>query len=973
MRTAGLCAPGLTVALTFLGGAGCSSSIGDSRSGAASGPAPAPTAAAAAEAPPPPDSLAPLYALTPRAEYARLAPPVGGVPVALRDQDFVAADVRVSAADRLDAIAEQLALERGEDAPPDLIPALDDRLRARGIPFRGNPSDVLLASQPDGARLFVPLGGDLMTPGNEVAVLDVGGAPALLGRVRVGVRPQRLALHPAGLVIVCNQYSNYLSVLDARSGAALERDGQPLRIYTEPHCADLVLVARDAARPDPDAQYLYVANRWRRSVLVYRLDVQRGPGGGVAQVLQTDATGAALYSGPLREIVDVGPAPSRLRLDPVGRALYVSNHQGGLVARIDLDSQTVTARFEAGAPSADVAPLADRVYVATLMPDRGLLAPQDANVSPSVQAAPLEVVGLDGAVHRAHPGALLDGTRSYGFEDVRNGLWELDLALRPLAYYTDDVSAEPGFAPARKILAGALPQALVRNAAGDRLYLALGGSDLVQELIVDPAAASSAPSPGRTFATRERPFALALDEARARLYVAAWGGEVLEVIDLAGGARLAEVDLGYAQPRYPATALEEGERRFYDASWSNNGRKSCAHCHFDELIGDGLAFANGTTAPTAVHRVKPNQNLLTTDAYFWNGSFAHGGYRSLAFAAQLRTNCEIVMFGLVEGPASDPATRVGDPANVTSDGRDAACRPLDSAPGALPANFDEGDPSIREVVAAQQALGDAHVIATTGRSSDELSRLIDLYSVSELRLPPNPARQGLERGAASPQEREALERGEALFARAGCAGCHVPADPRQPFANGAERGSGADWTARFADRYADDPRLLALLPEGLPAAFLDAIRTETPSPDVNVHLDPIDFLTPFCFAPGSCLVFEDPLEPGIGEAEEMRRLELLVRVHLADRARGFVPGNVRGQVKINVPALRGVWAQAGLLHHGHARGIREAVLAPGHPALRPGERGWAVSAAGEPDTHGLTHDLTAGEVDALVRYVRSIE
>ena len=82
---------------------------------------------------------------------------------------------------------------------------------------------------------------------------------------------------------------------------------------------------------------------------------------------------------------------------------------------------------------------------------------------------------------------------------------------------------------------------------------------------------------------------------------------------------------------------------------------------------------------------------------------------------------------------------------------------------------------------------------------------------------------------------------------------------------------------------------------------------------------------------------------------------------------------VSSQVKVNVPSLRGVWTQANLLHHGHALSIREAILAPGHPGLRAGERGYAVGPDGNPNTHGTTRELRPAEVDALVLYVRSIE
>jgi DNA-binding beta-propeller fold protein YncE len=508
-RTGVLVGAALVVASGVLVAVGCRpASQGETGPPSASDPPPALDAGAARS------SLAPLYALVPREEYGRLAPPVGGTPAPLLDADFVSPDVRISAATRLGEIAEQIAAERGRDVPQEIVSA-DDRARAQGIPFRGNPSDVVLADLPGDAKLFVPLGGDLMTPGNEVAVVGVERAPAMRARIRVGVRPQRLAVHPAGLVFVCNQYSNYLSIIHAAREELLVVDGRALEIATLHSCSDLAFAPVDPAASDSDAQLLYVANRQRRSVLEYRVEVVRDAADEIVDVRQVGLAGSP-PGVPLREFSDVGPSPTRLHVHAPSRSLYVTNQRGGAVARIDLDAGVVVARFDAGAPAIDLARIGDRVYVPTLMPDRGLLSSDEAaDVSPLVQAAPFEVTGLDGQTHVAHPGARFDGTRSYNFEDVRNGLYALDAdLLGALVYYTDDVSAEPNFGPAQKILAGALPQAIVRNRTGDRMYVALGGSDLVQELIVDPAAPEVLTA-GRSFSTRERPSALALDEERA--------------------------------------------------------------------------------------------------------------------------------------------------------------------------------------------------------------------------------------------------------------------------------------------------------------------------------------------------------------------------------------------------------------------------------------------------------------------------
>jgi cytochrome c peroxidase len=494
----------------------------------------------------------------------------------------------------------------------------------------------------------------------------------------------------------------------------------------------------------------------------------------------------------------------------------------------------------------------------------------------------------------------------------------------------------------------------------------MSGSRLVQELSVDLASRPFVVKPtGRTFATRERPFALALDGNR--LYVADWGGEVLEAFDLGTGARTAEVDLGYALPRYPATNIERGEHAFYDASWSNNGRKTCATCHVDELDTDGIGYANGATAPTAYHQVKPNHNLMTTDSFFWNGSFRNGNYASLAFAAQTRTNCEVIQLGLVEGPASDPNTRVGDPNNqFRIAAQDPQCRPQVSGPGTL-ANA----AAIATVVNAERAIADQRIQERTGFDKTRLSRFIDFYSVAELRLPPNPLTYHVKANELTKAEADKVVRGQEVFASAGCATCHQPDNARHPFSDGKNHGPGADWVARFIAEYKDDPRLRAILPDGIPQGMIDGSGNVGGSRTVNFHT-PLDDFLPFCFTATSCLEIADPLAVKANAAEETRRLELLVRFNLVDPQRGFVPGNVSGQARVNTPSLRGVWTQANLLHHGLARTVNEAILGPGHSALTAGERGFAVDTVGL-DPHGATSKLPKADVEALVRYVESIE
>jgi DNA-binding beta-propeller fold protein YncE len=929
--------------------------------------------------PPPPDpplptpsiyvrgSLTPLFELTPRVEYGRLEH--NGINLA--DSDFSAgANVLTSAAQKLDEIGAQIAAERSQPLPVALIRNQEDRQRAQQIPFRGNPSDAKIVRVGGRTKLYVPLGGDISTPGNEVAVVDLDAGLAIT-RIKVGVRPQRLAVHPSGLVFVCNQYSNYISIIDPRTDQLLRDADGPVEIATEYYCSDLAFVPRSRVAPDEDVQDLYVANPWRASVLRYGLQVDRDaladrPVG--VRVIEPQAPSPV--NQPAAEITGAGSNPFRLALSEDQRNLYVANNRGGELARISIQDGLVAARIALNAPAIDVVNIGDSVLVPTTMPDRGLLAADEAEVSPQVSASPAIVTGLDQQPHEAHPGALFDGTKSYNFEDIRNGLFEIDFQLQPgvrPTYFTDDISAEPNFVAAQKVLAGAVPQSIARTVAGDRIFVAFGGSDLVQELRMQGGNFEVTDNGGGVFRTAERPFAIAVNEVDNQLVVASWGGEVIETFDLTTRQRLRTIDLGYAQPSYPATNIERGEYLFYNADWSNNGRKSCAGCHVDELLADGIGFANGATAPTAYHQVRPNYNLMTTDSYFWNGAFANGSYASLATAAQTRTNCELVLFGFIEGPASNPNTRVGDPANRVTDGRDDECRPQSAGPGRLPSNFD----AALQIVAAQKVVANQVILAETGLQRDDVARLVDFYSVAELRLPPNPLKYLADNQQLGTEVQAQLEQGKQLFTEAGCANCHDPGNLRAPFTDGLEHGSGADWRELFVNTYLTDARLEPF--GGVPENMLLGMSASVADKEVNIHLDPIDYFVPFCFDGESCLSFEDPLVVRGNNALETERLELLARVNFADPDRGFVPGNVRGRPAVNTPSLRGLWWENNYLRHGHARTIGEAVLAPGHQALRPGERGFAVDAFGSFDVHGETSTLTAAQIDALVLYVSSIE
>jgi hypothetical protein len=927
--------------------------------------------------PPPPapatykrGSLSPVYQLTPRSEQTRFLE--GGV--ALSDTDFTSNTNNFTAASqKLDEIGAQIGRERGTGTI-NLINDNNDRILAQAIPFRGNPTDVKIVRIGSLRKAYVPLGGDLMTPGNEIASVNL--ATGQVTRIKVGIHPQRVAIHPDNLVFVCNQFSNYISVIDATTDQPLlDGTGNPVEVKTEFYCTDLVFVPRSVAAPNPDEQDLYVANEWRGSVLKYGLTVIRdGVSNLPKDVRVTNPANPNPASQPAAEIA-AGHNPMRLSVGQDLRTLFVANSRGGELARIDLNNNNVR-RIAFRAPAVDVVQANDILLIPTTMPDRGLPDRNDT-LPQQINAQPVVVTGLDNNPHQAHPGAMTDPTKAYNFEDLRNGIFTIDAQLNSGAtpqYFTDDISPEVNFQSAQKILRGSLPQTIVLNTGRTRAFVAMQGSDCIQQFVIGAGTFRLADAGAALIHTDHRPYALALDERAGELLVADWGGEVLEVFDAGTGARKQRIDLGYATIAYPATNIERGEFLFYNTAWSNNGRKSCMTCHFDELGGDGVGFANGATAPTEFHKVPFNWNLMTTDSYFWNGSFNHGTYASLAASFQTRTNCELIEGGFTEGIASNAATRIGDPNNKFRGGQDNNCRPNVVTGQVLPANFDQ----INQIIAADNQVRDQIIRNTTGFDFATVSRLTDFYSVSELRLPPNPLAYLAQSKQLDAATAAKIDQGRSLFTSVGCASCHDPNNSRHPYADGLNHGPGSTWTSQFVSLYAQDSRVLNILNGAglgntLPPQLQDAIAGGNRADSaINVHVNPIDFFIPFCFTADSCLHFDDPI-PLRGTAAETQALEALTKVNLANADRGFFPGNVIGQAQTNTPSLRGIWFQNNYLRHGLSHSLKESVLAPGHPLLGPNENGFAMDAAAKIDVHGRTSKMSKSDFEALTLFVMSIE
>ena len=390
-----------------------------------------------------------------------------------------------------------------------------------------------------------------------------------------------------------------------------------------------------------------------------------------------------------------------------------------------------------------------------------------------------------------------DGTSEIKFRDLQNDLLFVDLgaldvpedpapdeldyllvanryqAHRGWVRYTSDTAESTAgdikgdIPPDLMRVVGALPSAL--TVRGDRLYVVMSGSNLVQEWRIDPTAeeASDYLTPLRTFSTGLNPMRIAAGPAgtpaAGQLFVSNYLGGTLTVIDTASGeSREHVVDPSVLRRPVPDSNAERGEIMVRLSLFSSDGDTSCVHCHARDM-GDGR--------PWGVSQVVGQEFVHADDEV---GHFIIGGTMS---PPQMRNLFEIQPFFfegvisafeprsmIMEHTPSDDFARVAPTGDYTHLYAHYVMDGVDD----IQANMDSGTEFKSDLEERREEMFKELTMRYFGKAVTlrDFVRFIGEWQLHEPRLLPNPF----------DQRHPAVLRGKVLFEdpQVGCVSCHPP-------------------------------------------------------------------------------------------------------------------------------------------------------------------------------------------------------
>ena len=468
-------------------------------------------------------------------------------------------------------------------------------------PFRSWPNAI--AVTPDGAKLYVTLPGREGYPDWRVAVVDVLGRRVMgwvdlrpAGTTRA-TRPTGLAISPPNptifpnpYVVVVNEYANFASVIDTGTDRVL---GQ---FQTGFYGQDIIFNAAGTR--------LYTTDRFNDQVHAFRID----PGPIFTQIAAIPAGRSDLERANPRD----------LALSEDGSTLYVANTLGHTLAVIDVagDANRLVGNMPVGGLVTDVKIAGKWGIVSGHETNTVLNQPDTGDGLPKFDqlrnnGAPL-----------GYTAVMTDATRATTFDDIGSELNVFDttsnLFVQRYVDFERDRSmlAVPGqvvdlgdYRPDQEIIRGSGPEQIAVH--GNFLFVSQLHSDKVEVFRINQTgpATTALAHVGTEFTGGITPQGIAVSPDGARIFVANMQTEDVAFLGVDANGRLTRqgfVTVGVTG-RTPdptrggngqnlfATAEEIGLRWFFTQSYSDDGQKSCGHCHWQSRH-DGSQWNVGANA-----------------------------------------------------------------------------------------------------------------------------------------------------------------------------------------------------------------------------------------------------------------------------------------------------------------------------------------------------------------------------------------
>jgi DNA-binding beta-propeller fold protein YncE len=742
-------------------------------------------------------------------------------------------------------------------------------------PMRSWPTSVALT--PDGAKLYVALPGREGYPDWRVAVVDtalrrvtrwVDLRPAGQTRgtrpIAVAVSPLNTAIFPRPYAVVTNEYANFATVLDASTDAVIGN------FATDFYAEDLVFNA--------DGTRLYTTDRFKDQVRAFAIT----PGPTFTQVAEIPTGTNDLDRSNPRD----------LALSADGSRLFVANTLGHTIAVINTADNTLMTTMPVGGLATDVKVAGRWGIVAGHETNSVLNQPETGHGMPKVVNG---VAIRNNGQPLGYTPVMSDATRATTFDDLGTELNVFDTATNQFVFrYVDferDLSmlAVPGqtvdlgdHTAAQKIIRGSGAEQIAIH--GDLLFVSEMHSDKVEVFRINqtPANASGILTHlNLEFTGGITPQGLAVSPDGQTVFVANLQTEDVSFLGVGPDGRLTRqghIPVGVTDSTPDpvkggngdhlfATHEEVGLRWLFTQSYSDDGQKSCGHCHWQSRH-DGGNWNVGANAIGGPKVCPQNKDISDNWPEWYEGLSSDMN----SYASSCNGELNVAERRTTLFPQADLTARL--------QARDAFVRQKTA----------ENSRAINR----PELSGDAFSTGFYDMAFDQI-----LWSQNETRLMPNPLRQFPD--AAAPT----VERGRFLFTAevnaggAGCASCHHNGNV---ITNGERDDS-------FQDFNIHEPGVIA------------ETTVDNEGPFTRLTND-------YFFKE-----FNPPQDLG-------------GRQNIASR---------------NTKHLRAFWDSVPRwLHHGLAHSIREILLAPDSPLLRPGERGFNFRTVRDDAQRAVAHDFLGG-------------